>query len=190
MILTSDDQSKIMRWLQRTDGYHWLAFDEEWYEDIWYNAQINPQIEFVGGRPIGFTLNITTDSPYAYSQLKESKFSIGVGESVDLYDYSDLPGYIYPVVTITPKNSGNLVFKTGCSDYTVKTSVSNVQKGIDVIFDKENDLVLGVDNLNNFNFKYPVLSNSFGNIKNTIVNIGDIDFDVKLEYRYIRRVVV
>lgn len=193
MNLTADDQSAMMRWLQRTDGYHWLSFDQEWYEDIWYNAQINPRVLYVEGHAIGFELVITTDSPYAYSQEHKEQFSLKPYEEFKLYDYSDLPGHIFPKTTIKiTKVAGNsqMYLLTGCDEDIAVTTVENTYLNQVIVLDEENDYVEGIPNLNNFNFHYPKISNSYNNILNIIKNRGDVDIDVTFEYRYIRRVVV
>ena len=35
------EESMIMKWLAKTDGYRWIQFEQEGYEDIFYKVMIN-----------------------------------------------------------------------------------------------------------------------------------------------------
>ena len=193
MYFTQDEQSYLMRWLQRLDGYHWLAFDKEGFEDVWFNTQINPQPHYIGENVIGYDLECTTDSPYGYSQLHTKNVSLShssSSNSVTIKNYSDIPGYIYPKVTIIPKSNGNIALLSGCKDSQKITRIENAISGNTIILDKENDDIIGISNMNYFNYIFPVMANSYKDINTVFTNIGDVDIDLKIEYRFVRRVAV
>ena len=51
---TKDDCAFLLRWLVRKDGYHFLQFNQEGYEDTYFNAQINLQwFRLDDGRIVG-----------------------------------------------------------------------------------------------------------------------------------------
>lgn len=202
--LTQEDQSSIMRWLQRVDKYHWLTFDQEGWEDICFHAHFNLQPHYAIGRCIGYDVVVTTDSPYGYSQEQHKKFNLKVGESYNIIDYSDIPGYIYPRSEITvlsgDENTGVISIQTGCESYNKYTTILNASKGDIITLDKNNNIISGINRLNDFSFTFPVIANSYtlsnqvGDILNdlgrlnTITNAGNVDVNIDMKYRYIRRV--
>ncbi len=188
--LTQEHASSLMRWLQRTDNYHWLSFCQDGWEDIWFHSQINLQPVYIGGRIAGYDVTVTTDSPYGYSQPYKIQSFIQPGETFNLKDYSDLPGHLYPVLTIIPKGNGILRITTGCNEYKRVTEIKDVIEDVEIVLDGNNDLILGVDNLNNFNFTFPVISNTYRDINNKIINNSNFDLDITIEWRYVRRVAV
>lgn len=326
MCLNQDEQSYLKRWLQRADGYYWLAFDQDGFEDVWFNSKFNLQPHFIDGRVVGYDVTVDTDSPYGYSQENKNEFSIKVGDSYKIIDYSDSVGSIYPktqinVLPITNKYvyegsfqvnltvykifttgsdtkesrkkdngfylekrgqiyephrvklkgnkshsyrfiqyyyyngelreyeydfSGEIhisvdedaefstnmpVFNTedtecidayrengditgainyeelastmplevslitGCEDNNKTTVINNAIQGNEIVLNGNNDYIDGIANLNNFNFIFPEISNSYSsNSKsdlgrvNNITNNGDCDLLINMSYRYIRRV--
>lgn len=183
-----DDQSYLKRWLQRTDGYFWLAFDQEGFEDVMFHAKFNLQPHFICGRVAGYDVTVDTDAPYGYSQLQFKTFSLSTGETFSVEDYSDKTGAIYPKIIITPKANGTVSIESGCNKYKETTIISNAMKDIKITLDKENDFIDGLTNLNNFNFVYPIIANEYNDITSTFKNIGDVDCTLYIEYRHIRRV--
>lgn len=195
MNFIQDEESYLMRWLQRLDGYHWFAFDQDGWEDVWFNVQINPRPHYINGTIVGYDLACTTDSPYGYSQLHTKNMSLShssddKSNSIVIKNYSDIPGYIYPKVTIIPKNNGNIALISGCKDYQKVTRIDNAEKNNVIILDKENDEISGISNMNYFHYVFPVMANSYKDINTVFTNIGDVDIDMKIEYRFVRRVAV
>ena len=198
LYFTQDEQSYVMRWLQRLDGYHWFAFDQEGWEDIWFRVQMNLQSHYNGGIVIGYDVTCTADSPYGYSQLhtkdivlSSSANSPAAGsDSITIKNYSDIPGYIYPRLTITPENTGTIKLLSGCEGYKKITTIENAPAGNTIILDGNNDEITGLHNMNDFNFIFPVMANGYRDIDTTFVNIGDMDVQLKIQYRFIRRVTV
>lgn len=195
MSFAQDEESYIMRWLQRLDGYHWFAFDQEGWEDVWFNIQINPKPHYINGDIVGYDLTCVADSPYGYSRLYTKKISLSHSStnnsnSVNIKNYSDIPGYFHPKVKITPHGNGNVYLLSGCDDYKKITRIENAIKNNAIILDKNNDEIEGINNINNFNFVFPVMANSYKDINTVFTNIGDVDIDMEIEYRFIRRVAV
>ena len=71
--LTQEEYSRVARWLKRKDGYHWLQFNQEGYEDIYFNVKFDVQPHIIAGRTAGFDLTMTCDSPYGYSKEHKKK---------------------------------------------------------------------------------------------------------------------
>lgn len=188
MYLTQDEQSYIMRWLHRQDGYHWLKFLQDDYKDVWYNVQFNLQpIEF-GGHIIGFTLTGTCDSPYAYSHEYNHDFTLAIGETFDFKNYSDMTGKRFVHSVIVPQGSGKLAIRSGCTEYNVLTTVQNVSANDRIVLDGNNDLITGISDMNTFNFEFPIIANSYNNRTTYFMNQGDMEITMNITFRYIREV--
>ncbi len=191
MFLTQKEQAYLMRWLQKVDGYHWLAFDQEGWEDVWFHVQINPQPYYWAGHIIGYTLNCTADSPYGYSKLLKKSFTLKTGNtnnSITIKNYSDIVGNIYPRIKINALNNGTIRLESGSENNHKITAIENVINGTEIILDKENDFIYGIPNMNNFNYVFPILSNEYGNIDTFFTNIGEVDIEIEITYRFVRRV--
>lgn len=190
--LTQEEYTDITRWLKRKDGYHWLQFNQEGYEDVYYNVKFDVQPREVKGHTIGLDLTITCDSPYGYSREFDQKFTLSSSaSSFRIVNNSDLVGIIYPLITITPKSSGNLILNSGIEGDMVQTQVKNVTSNSKIILDGKNDYYEGISDPNKFNYKFPVLDNAY-NDRNTYFKLvnGSVDCDIILKYRYIRMVTV
>lgn len=189
--ITQEDYSEIYRWLQRTDGYHWLQFIQEDFDDIYYNSMINPEPYFINGKTVGFYLNITTDSPYAYSKLIRKNFTLNDETDCCTYqDYSDKPGSTYIRTKITPLDDGDIIIETGNDAYKNTTEIRNVISGNSIILDGESDYFSGIVNPNHFNFEFPIIVNTYKNRNNYFKKVNGVDCNIEIEYRYKRRVMV
>lgn len=193
MYLSQREQSYLMRWLQKVDGYHWMAFDQEGWEDVWFNVQINPQPYYLFGNVVGYTLTCTADSPYGYSKLLQKNFTLNSGNTnntITIKNYSDIVGNIYPRVKLTALGNGTIRLKTGSKNNYRNTEIENVTTGTEIILDKETDLVYGITNMNNFNYIFPILSNEYEDTDTSFVNMGEVGVQIEISYRFIRRISV
>ena len=189
---TQEEYADITRWLKRKDGYHWLQFNQEGYEDVYYNVKFDVQPREIKGHTVGLDLTVTCDSPYGYSREFDQKFTLSSSaSSFKIVNNSDLAGIIYPLITITPKSSGNLILNSGIEGDMVQTQVKNVTSNSKIILDGKNDYYEGISDPNKFNYKFPVLDNAY-NDRNTYFKLvnGSVDCDIILKYRYIRMVTV
>ena len=187
--LTSEEQSNIVRWLCREDGYHWMQFDIPEYEDVYFNVYFTATPYLFNNKVIGFDLTMTTDSPYGYSKLMTKQFTLtNEAPKIIFQNYSDKIGNISPKCTIIPKNNGSLIIKSGINGSYNITEIENVIKAT-IVLDKDNDFFSGFD-YNNFNFKFPIISNSYRDRNTYFEKISGVDFDMKVEYRLIRKVIV
>jgi len=191
MYITQEEYSELYRWLQRTDGYHWLQFVQEDFEDIYYNSMINLEPYFISGKTCGFTITITTDSPYGYSKLIHRNFVLNDVNSCYVFqDYSDKPGSTYIKTIITPLSDGDLTIETGNNKYSQKTTIKNVVSKNPIILDGENSYFSGISSPYHFNFKFPVVVNTYNKRASNFKKINGVDCNIEIEYRYKRRVIV
>lgn len=204
--LSQEEQSASMRWLQKYDGFKWLAFDQDGFEDVWYNAQINLTPHYFAGKLIGYDVLCTCDSPYGYSQEKEFSKTLGAYSTNGRYspiflDYSDKEGEIHPYTTIKAKGSGELKVRFGVCNvnssrnftsyiYSKDVIIKNITSGTTVTLDEDYGLVTGFNDLTNFNFVYPFIGNNDDSNYNIIENLSNYEIEIYMKYRMVRRVYV
>lgn len=194
-VVTQEEHSNIMRWLHRTDGYHWLQFIQEDYEDVYYKCYINVVPHYDSGYKIGFDLTITTDGCYGYSQLFKRDFELtSTSPSYKFINYNDCQGYIYPVVTISPKTNGDIIFTTGCEGMKKTTQIKD-NNSVQIVLNGDKDYFNGIQNPNSFNFVFPVLASTYDNnyeerVTEFYLEKNSVDLSFHIEYRYERMVTV
>ena len=191
---TQEEYSAIMRWLQREDGYKWLQFDVEEYEDVYFHAKLSLTPIYISGKVTGFNVKMDTDAPYAFSKPYIKKYNLSSGQKVTFENYSDKVGDIYPYTTLRPNitssNAVTLSLITQLQNYQANTTtIKNVKSGDVITLDKDSDLVKGVGVLNNFNFVFPKISNSYSTRTNTLW-VSGCSCEVTMQYRLIRMVTV
>lgn len=200
--LSQDEQSTIMRWLQKYDGFHWLAFDQDGFEDVWYNVQINPVPHYISGVVAGYDITCTCDSPYGYSQEIEISKTIASEQYSPIFiDYSDKEGEIHPYTEIKAKGNGEMQVRFGVCNvddnrdftsylYSKDVIVSNVTNNTILTFDEDYSLFTGINDINNFNFTFPFIGNNDESRYNIIENMSGYPIEIYMKYRMIRRVYV
>lgn len=189
MYITQDDYSDMSRWLCRQDGYHWLRFDQEGWEDVFYNSYINITPYQINGRTLGFNITVTTDSPYAYSQEYKYNFNFDTNNIFTFKNYSDAVGSIYVDATIIPKENGNIEFVSGNDEHHCLTKINNVGIGDEIRLNGNNDILVGITNPNNFNFVFPIVANSYKDRTTYFDNAG-VNCDITIKFRNKRMVMV
>ncbi len=97
--VTSYEKAYYINWLCRKDGYKYLRFFENGYENIFYNAKIELEWIEYGGCTYGAELSVTCDSPFGYSPLQSFETSVSSGGSFTIYNDSDETGSVIPQLT-------------------------------------------------------------------------------------------
>ena len=181
------EYSSLMRWLHRPDGYHWLQFIADGYDDIFFNSQFTLQAIDVNNH-VGFHCSVITDSPYGYSNEIVKKFSFNGANKFIFNDYSDKIGVIYPYVKLIIKENGNLMLKNESYNGTNTTIIKNCKNNDVIEFYGDESGISGVTNPNDFNFVYPVICNTYENIENE--TYCNLTLDIEIAYRMTRMVTV
>ena len=181
------EESRLAEWLLRTDGYKWLQFDQEGYEDICYNVYVNMIPHQMGGKTVGFDLTVTSDCGYGYSQEQRKRFTINKDKPFNIYIDNDMNMVSYPHLSIVGsgdfyisnnKDTMQNISNDGASEFT------NVAKTITM--DSENEIVLGVAKPSDFNWYFMRLVKG----DNEIATNSTSDLKIDMTYREIRRVIV
>lgn len=185
---TIDEQRDIMRWLNRQEMREFMILDDE-NVDIYFNGSFNVEKVEHCGRIVGFTLRFQSDRPFGYASEEEYKTTIeSANGTYTIYDSSDDIGYELLTVTITPSSAGNLTI-TNAFDGKV-TAINNCVSGETITLDNQ---LITTDNsthaetiMDDFNFVFPRICNSFNNIKN--VYTFSLPCEVSMKYKPTRKV--
>lgn len=193
--LTYDDISEIAKWLCRKD-YKWFRWiDNETYEtskdnEVYFKVRIDLQKIEIGGVCIGFELILTANSPYGFTHEFENTLSFtSANTSKDLYVYSDEEGYIYPDVTITLNQAGDLRLTNSIEDRSMYIGGCKSSEVITILGNDIQQVSTSVsthDLSTTFNYNFFRLCNSYKQDKNTITS--NLKCKIVLKYRGIRKV--
>lgn len=102
--ISDDEMRDLMRWLNRRTYYKMRFLKEPENDDggCFYNAAFNIDKICVGGKTVGLTLHMITDSPFGYGNEVIASSAMNYWDNtlyntyVSLDDPSDDIGYIYP----------------------------------------------------------------------------------------------
>lgn len=169
--------ARIMRWLERNDGYHPIRFLEDEWDNVFYNAKLKLQKYEVGGKPYGFEIEVTCDAPWGYSELKEYDSK---GNTIfNLYNYSDEDGELLPdLVKIEVAKNCDLAITNTFNlkgdinnPYSLTTHIDNCVAGEIIYLDKNKNIMSSVEHstlADDFDYNFLYLYSDFINEKNTI----------------------
>lgn len=190
--------SRIMRWLVRNDGYHYLRFKQSGWDNVFYNAQLKVQKYEIAGQIYGFEIEATCDAPWGYSEMKEYKFEYSDGVySFNLYNYSDEDGQLLPeLVKIEVLEDCNLIITNSFNlngdennKFFSTTTINNCKSG-EVIYLDKNKNITSSDNTHetlsdDFGYNFLYLYSDFVNEKNTITTSNPCN--ITINWREIRK---
>lgn len=96
--ITSRELAHIMRWLIRSDNYHYLRFLQTGWDNIFYNCSLKLQKHEIAGKIYGLDIEATCDAPWGWSERKEYIFDTVLAgkRTFTLYNYSDEDGALLP----------------------------------------------------------------------------------------------
>lgn len=185
---TVSEQRNIMRWLNRTEMCEFSIIDDE-YNGITYEGSFNVDKIELNGKVIGMNLRFTSNRPFGFADRITYNFVISSNNGkYAISDASDEIGHIYPTMIINLSSSGDLKI-TNSFDGT-QTIIKNCVSGEQITFD---NMVIETTNvshsetiMNDFNFKFPKLCNSYNTRRNNYT--FSLPCSVSFSYRPIRKV--
>lgn len=173
LFFSSFDQADIKRWLECKE-YHYLCFDSEDMENIYFNSYITLTEQKQSGHIIGYNLTVTCDAPWGWSEervanLYSQKDSSGKETGVvEIFDSSDEIGSVTPHVELTViKNGAIELYNENTNDATIIEGctvgeVITLTNLYHISSNKEHK------NLNDdFNWVFPRIQNSYTSNRNT-----------------------
>lgn len=193
MHLTTDEVSAIQRWLCRKNSYHIFKIDQNGYENIFWKSTFSSKQIMADGHIIGLELTMSTDCPYAYSEIRPIEFNCKANEPFTVYDTSDEEGHIYPSMEIQfpenalapNENAVPFTFELSNSLDSKTTKIKNCSANEIIKIDGEH-LIISSSGAphpslaSDFNYFFPKIVNSYGNRK----NIFTANADCKIVFKY------
>lgn len=184
------EESMIMKWLVKTDGYRWLQFEQEGYEDIFYKVMINALPHQVAGQTIGFDLTATSNCAYGFTDLITKKASIDPNQPLTFNIHSDIDAYILPVMKIKhkPGNPNPLSFDNcrrkgsfswGNADSILDRPIKIENMSQNITMDSDLGVIEGLASPDDFNWSFLKLVNGM----NVIMTDHGNDIEIELQYR-------
>lgn len=185
---TLDEQCEITRWLNRPEFLPLAIYDDN-YEGIFFEGSFNVEKIEIAGNVVGFNLSFSTNKPFAQYQTMMGKYNVTAFNSdISIIDISDEIGYIYPSMEITCNSSGDLTIYNSMDGRT--TSIKNCVEGevitmADMIIESS-DSDHNSNIMNDFNFNFVRLSNTFKDRKNVLT--FSLPCSVVIKYTPLRKV--
>lgn len=171
--LTPNQQSPIMRWLNRRDGYKEFRLpDQTGYNNLYFYVQINATPLMFRGRVYGFELAVTADRPFAIQKCSDSFTISEVNGQHTILDISDDIGNTPVFMTVTTAGAGTLTIKNSRLDDNDAIIIENVVADEEFILDGIHLIAADtadrsdINMADRFNFKFPALVNTYSNIAN------------------------
>lgn len=185
--LTNDEVEELTRWLARKK-YKWFRFiDDKDDDEVWYEAQFSINKEYIGDGCFGLKLTLSTSAPFGFTrEIHVSPTVINNTFSVPVL--SDEEGYIYPDMTITLQEAGDLTLINTAE--LRETNLKNCVNGeVITIYGQGINQISSTtthDYAQDFNYNFPRFYTEYGDNTNQFsVNLA---CTVSLTYRGIRKV--
>lgn len=186
---TVEEQRELSRWLNRS-SFLPLEIIDCGYETICFEGSFNLSKIEVANNVLGFLLELTTNRPFALGHTFTKRATVSsAGGSLNIQDMSDEIGYVYPDITITCNESGDLSISNSMDSRVTK--ISNCSSGEKITIGS--NLLISTSNtthqktiMNDFNFVFPRISNTFKSRSNTLT--FSIPCDVVVSYSPVRKV--
>ncbi len=211
------EKAYYKKWLERRDGYKFLRFFQDGFENIYFNVRNTLKWIEYGGKTYGMEITVTCDAPFGYSTLQSYETRVSAGGSFQIYNDSDEIGAIIPQqIEIKILSDGTLRLQNNMSrlyqvnyqdlsdDMVIKNCKVNEVIIINGITKQIKSSLSAHDIVNDFNWVYPKLVNidefypvSFTLTKQTLLdrrtnifNVTGCSANISLAYRTIRLAVM
>lgn len=184
--ITVDEQSQIMRWLNRKT-FCKFKLKQKGYENIYFEGSFNVDRYELDGEVYGFELTFISNRPFALYEPITYEFSVTEDNlTYVINDISDEIGFIYADVEITCQTDGDLIIENNIENR--RTRIDNCVTGEVITFN--NPIVatsISTHKIqNDFNYNFIRIANTFNDTENILT--FSIPCDVKLTYIPIKKV--
>lgn len=106
--ISVDENSSIMRWLNRKSFNKFKIIDDD-YLDVYFESTFNVSRVVIGGKLVGYELEMLTNSPFGYKDPVKRVFTVNDTNTTNIIvDTSDEIGFIYPKMEIKILQDGEL----------------------------------------------------------------------------------
>ena len=182
LVITPAEMVELKRWLSRPHAKVLRFPEEDGFEHIYYEGSFNVEEVWLNTEArYGANLSFTCNSPAGYYDFEAVTGSVASGESFTINDISDEVGWIYPTLSVTLQEGGELRLTNSFDERT--TVVKNCSAGETITFYNTQQISTSDSSHavhDDFNYKFIRVCNSFRNNINTITsNLG-----LTYEYTY------
>ena len=182
---TVPEQTEILKWLMKENGYGLFYFDGDEMRDIYYFAYINAVPHYISDKVYGYDLTVTTNAPCGFTKEYNKIYNIGTSQTIPLFVHHDVLRYCYPQITITAtSNITEVIIRNTTDTFLNQTMrIKNIKNGQIINIDCENGQISGID-YDYFNWIFFRLIDGFNNIQFST----DGTFKIEIKYRETRRI--
>ncbi len=176
--ITLDDMAFLKRWLVRPHP-HKLTVVGDGYDGIYWMGSFNVSEYVMSDGRIGATLEFECDAPFGY---KDDVVFTGDLDANSTFEYncsSDEIGWIYPDVTITLKEDGDLNIKNSDNREVI---IKNCKTNEVITIDKNLQISSSFEShkiADDFNYTYYRVNNSFNSVENSLTSNLAISYEIR-----------
>lgn len=146
--MTKYEVDLVAGWLTGHSEYKWLEIIQDDLVDVRYKCFINNLKEVsINGSPIAFTCDVICDSQFAYEYPQTYTYKIDGETTIDFFNRSSHNGYLYPKITISEMQNGNLDIINITDNrrkFTIKNMPLSLANTIDIDCERQ---IIAVDNI-------------------------------------------
>lgn len=163
------DMAYLKRWLVRPTPHKLQVLGDSSYDDIYWKGSFNLEEYVLGDGRIGAALTFECDAPFGYYSEVTYSGDLNANDSYEYNCVSDEIGWLYPTLTITLQEDGDLEL-TNSSDGRV-TKVNNCSADEVITFTPKLQISSSFAThkiANDFNYKFYRINNQMHSIVNSI----------------------
>ena len=172
------DMAYLKRWLVRPTPCK-LTIQSDEYEGIFWNGSFNLEEYVFGDGRVGAHLTFECDAPFGYYDTVTINGSLEAEDMAVFNCTSDEIGWLYPDITITIKEDGDLELANSSDDRI--TVIKNCRENEVITITKNLQISSSFEShkiANDFNYVFYRINNKFGYTTNTIESNLKIDYAI------------
>ena len=176
--ISVSDMAYLKRWLVRPTP-HKLTIPNDEYNGIFWNGTFTLEEYVLGDKRIGAKLTFECDADFGYYDTATITGTLEANGSRTFNCTSDEIGWLYPDMTITLKEDGDLQI-TNSSDSRVM-SIKNCEQDEVITITKNMQISSSLQShniANDFNYRFYRINNSFRNVANSISSNLAINYTI------------
>lgn len=176
--ITLEEMAYLKRWLVRHSP-HKLTVVGDGYYGIYWMGSFNVEEYVLGDGRVGATLKFECDAPFGYKEDVVFSGSLNANESLEYNCTSDEIGWIYPDITITVNENGDLKLKNNDERETV---IKNCKANEVITIDRNLQISTSFEShkiADDFNYIYYRVNNMFGSVANVLNTNLSISYEIR-----------
>lgn len=176
--ITLNDMAYLKRWLVRHSPHKLTVVGNE-YNGIYWMGSFNVEEYVFGDGRVGASLKFECDAPFGYKEDVVLSGSLNANELLEYNCTSDEIGWIYPNITITVNENGDLTLKNNDERETV---IKNCKANEVITIDKNQQISSSLTShkiADDFNYVYYRINNMFDSVANVLHTNLSITYEIR-----------